>query len=137
MKILACFLFASLVLTACQTRSVNTVERANPLALPQGVVDRRVQADVSLSETLRVLAVNQTLVSGDLLKLQVRVENLSQKTQFFRYRIEWYDREGFLVETSTDLWKPLILQGREVSSLTSVALSPKAVDFVVKFQESR
>ncbi len=131
----ATFLAALAVLGLAGCQNVNTVERAVPQAAPHYVSDKRVITDATLAASLRILNVNQVRVSSDLLKIQVQLENLKSRTMNFRYRIEWYDKDGMKIDSPTDLWKPITLQGRETSTISSVATSPQAADFVVKFQE--
>jgi len=128
---------AALAFTAgCQTENVNTVERAAPNAQPNYVADKRVVTDASLAGKIQVLNVSQAIVSGDHLKIQVRVENKRNHGITFRYRIEWYDAQGMIISSPTDLWKTHQVQGRESGVVEAVATSPKAVDFVIKIQET-
>jgi uncharacterized protein YcfL len=133
MKLQTLLALGVVALAGCQ--NVNTIERASPNATPSYVADKRVITDSTLAGSLRVLSVNQAMVSGDHLKIQIQVENMNSSTFSFRYRVEWVDQQGMLLSSPTDLWKPYTLQGRETSSISAVATSPKAVDFVVKFQE--
>ncbi|WP_404424927.1 DUF1425 domain-containing protein [Nibricoccus sp. IMCC34717] len=129
-------LLAVLLGAGCATQNVNTVSRANEQAAPNFIADKRVVTDASLAGKVRILAVNEGKVSGDHLKIQVRIENNKSKTVMFRYRVEWVDANGMMLPTPTDLWKPFTLQGREQSVIEAVAVSPKAVDFVLKIQET-
>lgn len=137
MKNIALFALAAgfAALTGCTT-NVNTVERASPQAQPNYVADKRVVTDASLSGALRVNSVNQAVVSGNLLKVQAQLENLKSSVRAFNYRIEWYDQDGMLVSSPTEGWKLVRLQGRETTSISAVAISPRAVDFVLKLQEA-
>lgn len=130
-------LFVAIAMAAgagCQ--NVNSVERAVPVASPSYVSDKRIITDYTLAKSLAIVSVYQTTVSGNLLKIQVQVENLSSRTNNLRYRIQWIDRDGMVVDSPLDVWKPLTLQGRERSSVSGVAPTPAAVDFTIKFQES-
>jgi len=42
-----------------------------------------------------------------------------------------------LLATPGGSWNVLRLQGRESSAISAVAVSPKAVDFVLKLQEAK
>lgn len=121
--------------SGCTT--VNTVERADPLATPSYIQDKRVITDQSLAKTVRVLSVNQTTVSGDLLKVQVTVENARTRVRTFNYRFEWYDRDGMLVQTPSSTWKSRRIEGKETLSISDVAPNPRVVDFVLKIMEPR
>jgi hypothetical protein len=39
------------------------------------------------------------------------------------------------VNSANETWKSLPLQGRETTTISTVAVSPKAVDFKLKFRE--
>ena len=129
-------LLASLILLAagCAT-NVNTYERAESQATPNYVADKRVITDNTLAGTFRVVAINQTTVSGNLLKVQATVENLRNKTRTLNYKFEWVDQNGMAVASPNETWKAILLQGRETQTISTVAVSPRAVDFVLKFRE--
>jgi uncharacterized protein YcfL len=123
----------ALLFGGCQ--NVNTYENAESRATPTYVADKRVITDNTLAGKLRVVSVNQATVSGNLLKIQATVENLSSKARTFNYKFEWIDQDGMAVNSPNEVWKALALQGRETSTISTVALSPKAVDFKLKFRE--
>ncbi|HRG56739.1 MAG TPA: YcfL family protein [Lacunisphaera sp.] len=123
----------ALLFGGCQ--NVNTYENAESRATPTYVADKRVITDNTLAGKLRVVSVNQATVSGNLLKIQATVENLSSKARTFNYKFEWIDQDGMAVNSPNEVWKALALQGRETSTISTVAISPKAVDFKLKFRE--
>ncbi len=123
----------ALLFGGCQ--NVNTYENAESRATPTYVADKRVITDNTLAGKLRVVSVNQATVSGNLLKIQATVENLTSKARIFNYKFEWIDQDGMAVNSPNEVWKALNLQGRETSTISTVAISPKAVDFKLKFRE--
>ena len=123
-----------LALSGCAT-NVNTVGRAQPQATPDMVSDKRIVTDNTLARLIRVVSVNQTTVSTNLLKIQVTLENLKNNPRTIRYKFEWIDQAGMAVNSATESWKTLLLQGRETTTISTVALNPRAVDFVLKFSE--
>ncbi len=123
-------------LSGCQT-NVNTVSRAEPLARPTLVNDKRVVTDRTLGERIGVVSVNETVVSGNLRKVQVTLENLRDNNREIRYRFEWIDQDGMAVGGGAELWQPLVLAGRETRSVSAVATSPRAVDFTLKIVEGK
>ncbi len=122
------------VLPGCAT-NVNTVERAQSQATTNYIADKRVVTDNTLARTVRVNAVNEGTVSGNLLKIQVEVENLKNDLRSVRYKFEWIDKDGMAVSGPTEGWRVLQLQGRETQYISSVAVSPRAVDFRLKLSE--
>ena len=125
---------AGLLVAGCAS-NVNTVERAQPEAKPHYVSDKRVITDNTLAGTIGVVAITQTTVSGNLLKLQATVENLKNSTRTLNYKFEWVDRDGMTLSSPTDTWKSIRLMGRETRTITAVATSPSAVDFTLKLRE--
>jgi len=129
------FAAASLVaLTGCAT-NVNTVERAQPMATPDYVDDKRVVTDNTLARKVRVRSVNQSTVSGNLLKVQATLENLKNDPRTIRYKFEWIDQSGMAVGSPNETWKVITLLGRETTTVSTVAVNPRAVDFVLKLSE--
>ncbi len=136
-RLLAGSLFAAgalATLSGCAT-NVNTVERAQSQATPDYVADKRVVTDNTLARTVRVNSVNQATVSGNLLKVQATLENLKNNPRTIRYKFEWIDQTGMAVSSPNETWKTLIVQGRETTTISSVAISPRAVDFILKLSE--
>jgi uncharacterized protein YcfL len=82
-----------------------------------------------------VVAINQATVSGNLLKVQATVENLKNKLRTLNYKFEWVDANGMAVDSPNETWKAILLQGRETQTISTVAITPQAVDFRLKFRE--
>jgi len=123
-------------ITGCR-QTVNTTQRAQSQAAPSYVDDHRIITDRGLGRIIHILSVNETTVSGDLLKIQVRLENTSKKPQTVNYFFEWYDVDGMLVSSASSAWESKRLQGKEVGVITAVARNSRVVDFIVKLQEPK
>ena len=39
------------------------------------------------------------------------------------------------LDSANETWKTLVLQGRETTTISTVSVSPRAVDFKLKFRE--
>ena len=63
------------------------------------------------------------------LELYVNGHNKSYKTKRFRYRVEWLDADGLIIETKTSVWLPMSAMGKSPFSIKSVAPRTQAVDF--------
>ena len=119
-----------LILAGCN--SVNTVERAEPLAQPNLIAIKKVITDPELRDKVSVVNVIEGTVSGDLLKIQVQLENLTYAYQLFNYQFVWIDKNGFQVTSPPPLWKPGQIEGRETIYLSAVTPMPSVVDFQMK-----
>lgn len=115
--------------------NVNSYERAESQATPNVIADKRVITDNTLAGTVRVVSINQSTVSGNLLKVQATVENLRNSTRSVNYKFEWIAEDGMALDSANETWKTLTLQGRESTTISTVAVSPRAVDFKLKFRE--
>jgi uncharacterized protein YcfL len=137
MKLLLATSAAALALlgSGCAT-SVNTVSRSESQATPSYVADQRVITDSSLGRKVAIVSVNEAKVSGDLLKIQVTLENRSTKPQAFTYKFDWIATDGMELSAPTGGWKQIQLEGRETRAVAAVATSTKAVDFRLKLREN-
>jgi uncharacterized protein YcfL len=116
------------------TTATNTYERSAPLASPTGVPVSKIIGDESLGRTFQITGINQTTVSGNLLKMQATVENLETRIRTLNYKIEWIDDTGMSIDSTNETWKSIQLQGRESQTIQSVAINPRAVDFRIKLR---
>lgn len=120
-------------LTASCTRPVSSVEPESPIGVPNVIQDRRVITDSRMS--LQIIQVNESVVSGDLTRVQVVVQNTSNRPKTINYRFDWYDLDGMQVTTNTP-WKSIRLQGQQRSALTATAPNPRAKDFRLNLQRT-
>jgi uncharacterized protein YcfL len=63
------------------------------------------------------------------LELNVNGINHSQFTRKFRYRVEWLDQDGQLIQTKTSVWLRMSAMGKSPFSFKVVAPRPDAVNF--------
>ncbi len=124
---------AGLLLAGCTT--VDTVERAEPIGRPVVIADTRVSTDPSLARKVTVVNVIEDTVSGDHRKVQVTLRSNRNRAMTINYVFEWFDPNGMRIETAGGGWRSLRFMGRETKTISSIAPSPRAVDFVLKLQE--
>lgn len=122
-----------LSLAACTT--VNSVERAQPVAQRQIVSDKRVLTDPSLSSSASIVGVNESTTADGLLKVQVELFNRTRSLKHFSYRFEWFDQNGMLVNTPGSIAVPRQIEGQESLFISAVAPTPAVKDFRVKLIE--
>jgi len=63
------------------------------------------------------------------LELHINGHNRSYDTKRFRYKIEWLDANGLMIQTKTSTWLPASAMGKSAFSLKAVAPRVEAVDF--------
>ncbi len=71
------------------------------------------------------------LVRNDsgFLELNINGHNRSYNTKRFRYKVEWLDANGLMLQTKTSTWLPASAMGKSSFSLKAVAPRVEAVDF--------
>jgi uncharacterized protein YcfL len=129
-----CLLTGSALLPGCTT--VNTVERAQPVAQRDMVPDKRILTDASLNRRVRIVGVNQSTGPGGLLKVQVEVLNTTRSLQTFSYRWEWFDETGTILDTPTSTAVTRQIEGKESLFITGVAPKETVKDFRLKLIEN-
>jgi uncharacterized protein YcfL len=66
---------------------------------------------------------------GGFLELNINGHNRSYDTRRFKYRVEWLDADGIMIQSKTSTWLPASAMGKSPFSLKVVAPSEKAVNF--------
>ena len=67
-------------------------------------------------------------MTGDLLKIDVNLNNDSSKVKRVAYKFRWIDREGMRA-WEEEVWKPLLMYESSNITVSGVAPTNKAVDF--------
>ena len=134
-RILSMTLFiVTIFMIGCKT--VNTAERAAPRATAQVVQDHRVVTDSSLANKGLIVQIREATAGGNLLKIQAEIVNTTSSRHQVNYRFEWIDQDGMVIDTSMSRWTQISLAGKESTAISSVAPTPKAVDFRLKLLEA-
>ncbi|MBW7988591.1 MAG: DUF1425 domain-containing protein [Planctomycetes bacterium] len=63
------------------------------------------------------------------LELNINGHNRSYNTKRFRYKIEWLDANGLMIQTKTSTWLPHSATGKSSFSIKAVAPRVEAEDF--------
>lgn len=114
---------------------MNSAERAVPLAQKGSVDLTKVTTDWSLKRKVHIVRMNEAIVSGNMLKVQVELQNRTNSFQQFHYAFDWFDSSGMLVSSPTGGWRPSGIQPKELKAITAVAPTPNTVDFRLKLKE--
>jgi uncharacterized protein YcfL len=124
-----------LPLGACST--INSTQRADPVGHANIVADKRIITDGDVDRYARIVSVNETNLPGDILKVQVILQNHTSFQQIILCKFEWFDLSGNLVPTVMSTWQTRTLEGKESIAVVAVAPTPQAKDFKLKLQESK
>lgn len=127
-------ILAALAAMGCSSGTINTVGRAQSEGRPNVVADRRVITDPGLDQAVQPVGVSESIVSGDLTKIQVEVYNTTNNAVKFYYKFEWYDDQEMVVDSPMSIWTDRTIQAGEQIPLVGVAPTPNAKDFRLKLQ---
>lgn len=117
----------TLLLSGCNT--VNTVTRGQPVGQPDVIADDRIITDSGLNNIAQIVRLSQSRTAADHLKIQVELFNNSRSVNSFRYRFEWLDGDGMLIEHIADNWELVTMEGKESRLITEVSPHQRAQDF--------
>lgn len=122
----------------CNTthHQVNTVEPANPAYVRKNIEDKRIIRDSSTARSVAVLNVIEGSTPDGLLRIGVEVQNQRSKSFRFNYRFDWFDAQGFPVNTPATTMISQQLEGGQILVLSSVAPNASVKDFRLSVQES-
>jgi uncharacterized protein YcfL len=101
------------------------------------IADQRVVWDDTLQGKLTIGQIIDTTGTKDLRSIQLDVTNNYAYALNFAYKIEWFDRVGAKLSSAVGGWKSLRLQAHESSTISEIAITSAAADFVIKFQEGK
>ena len=130
------FLLVALIVSGsgCQKQNDSRIHVREGVAsdtLGSNIVTRPVVHAFSalIGEGIEVTQAVTRKSDAGFLELYVQGNNKSFKTKRFRYRVEWLDADGLILETRTSVWLPFSAMGKSPFSIKSVAPRTQAVDF--------
>ncbi len=122
---------------SCAKNKVHSTSKENPDDQSLEPVMKRVEFQGDLKDVLIVAGVKQSKVNEDLLKAEVRLQNLKDKEINLSYKIEWLDQDGMMINDSSLVWFPLLIRGGESVAVQTVSTTSKAKNFHLKVQRAK
>jgi uncharacterized protein YcfL len=126
-------LVLAFTLTACdqQPAKIHVREGIRSDNLASNIVTRPVAYAFSALIGEGIEIDDAILMKNDsgFLELNINGHNRSYNTKRFRYRVEWLDANGLMIQTKTSTWLPASAMGKSSFSLKAVAPRVEAVDF--------
>jgi len=119
--------------TACdqQPAQIHVREGIGSDTLGSNIVTRPVAHAFSALIGERIEIDEAILAKNDtgFLELNINGHNRSYNTKRFRYKIEWLDANGLMIQTKTSTWLPQSAMGKSSFSIKAVAPRVEAVQF--------
>jgi uncharacterized protein YcfL len=117
--------------------SMNTIEPEQQQAVVSPLATKVIRSDYGLADVTRVVDVRQSVVSGDLLRVDVSVYNNRFTQARFDYAFEWFDDRGMKIDTPLSAYRKQIIEAKERVVLTGIAPDPRAKDFRLKLSKNK
>jgi len=124
------FLLLALAPLGCASQTTSNVAVGEILEGEEGEALQKdyIIKDRSLSKEIDVLDVKARFM-GDFLEGQAVLQNRKKYTVPFEFRVDWFDGEGYPIDSNVGLWKPEILYGGETKWITAICPKPGARGF--------
>ncbi len=126
-----------LVSSCAKNGKVGTVSKKDAQDQSPKPEINKVEFGGGLENVLDVVRITQGKVDGDLLRIQVELKNISSREALLTHKLEWLDKEGFLVKDTNLVWKALMIRPGESKMIESVSSRPWVTAFRLKIQPAK
>ena len=127
------FTFSMLLFIAGCHSTVDSVENAYKSAVPDEVLRRHVETD--MSQRIKVSNLIERTAPNGFKQIGVEFTNTSSSPRTVFYRCEWLDENGMSVSTSMTQWKEDRFMARDVKQVVFTAPNANAKDFKIRISE--
>jgi uncharacterized protein YcfL len=119
------------VLAGCSAwqPKVNTTQEAEREGKPTQIEDARLVWDKDLARAVQLIGIIEGTAPNGLKKVEAELFNATRGRVAIRYRFEWFDANGFAVDSAMDEFRDRALLGGERTRISAVAPNDRAVDF--------
>lgn len=138
--ILAVALLAVGLGAGCRSVEPKPVAHVEPLVkhgAPDYIADRRIITDPDMDNLFEIGGINTSTTAECLLRVQVRLTNLTDDLQSVEYRFEWTDANMMVFDTPASRWVPIKLKPKDSQLVWAVAPNPAVKDFYFKANSRR
>ncbi len=132
------FIFCLILLTptGCANKTVSNVAVGE---LIEGEEEDTLQKDYIIKDKVLAGKIEIQDVkarhNGDFLEGLAIIHNRENTTVPFEVKFEWFDEEGFPVESNISHWKPDLLYGKESKWIQSICPRPNAKGFKIMIRK--
>ena len=87
-----------------------------------------------LAKKLKIIDV-KSRKTNDLLEINLQLKSAYKKSLKLQYQFNWFDAEGFVIESRKTPWNPLELHGFQSTALRGLAPNEQVASFTVYVRE--
>ena len=131
-KLFQLVFFLSVV--GCSSKSVNFSEWVDPTGTQEYTEERRVLTDEKLAKRILVESMTSGYTDDGLLKVQIKLNNLTKKMQSIEYRFDWIEPNKMVFATPASRWIIKHVYGGDSVAITGIAPHNNITDFVFKIK---
>lgn len=110
-------------------------ETATVVVKEDGSVEQMIESNSDILAANLSIADTKTGYVGDLLKVQVEVDNESGSALSFQYKFKWIDKSGFEVAIDGRPWQPITITPHENKIVQGIAPNSTVNSFKVLVQD--
>lgn len=119
------------VLAGCSAwqPKVNTTQEAEREGKPTQIEDARLVWDKDLARAVQLIGIIEGTAPNGFKKVEAELFNATRGRVAIRYRFEWFDANGFAVDSAMDEFRDRAILAGERTRISAVAPNDRAVDF--------
>jgi uncharacterized protein YcfL len=87
-----------------------------------------------LGKKLKIVDVKSRKING-LLEINLKLQSTYKKSLKLQYHFNWFDAQGYVIESRKTPWKPLELHGFQSTALRGLAPNGQVASFTVYVRE--
>ena len=136
LKFSAVAVLSSLIFVGCADTTPPTTSGTGTSALTQGDdFSKHLQVhNPDLALQLKITDVKSRKTNG-LLEINLQLTSTYEKSLKLQYHFNWFDAQGFVIESRKSPWKPLELHGFQSTTLRGLAPNEQVASFTVYVRE--
>ena len=135
MKILSLLLLSAVLMTGCEKKTEDPRIHLGKNIQSDSLVDNIVTRPIASAFSALIgegIEIDQAILKRNeagFLELYINGHNRSYNTKRFRYKVEWLDQDGLMIETKTSVWMTASAMEKSPFSIKAVAPRAEAVNF--------
>lgn len=133
---LSMVVLSAIVISGCANNKPPVTSGTGTSAMTQGDdFSKHLEVhNVELAERLFISDVKSRKTNG-LLEVNLELTSRYEKSQKLQYHFNWFDADGFVIESRKTPWKPLELHGQQSTTLRGLAPNINVSTFNVYVRE--
>ena len=128
-------LISSVLVVGCKNVPPVTSGTGTSIIVPGDDFSKHLEIhNPELAKQLQITEV-KSRTTNDLLEVNLELTSRYKKSLQLQYHFNWFDADGFVIESRKTPWKPLELHGFQSTTLRGVAPSTAVASFSVYVRE--